>query len=86
MKEFQTDFESDLRPYVEANYRLKTDRGDRAIAGLSMGGAQTLNIAMKSLSDYGYVGVFSSGVFGIVGPQGDGGKAWIAQNENGAQR
>jgi enterochelin esterase family protein len=82
MKEFQTDFESDLRPYVEANYRLKNDRGNRAIAGLSMGGAQTLNIAMKTLSDYGYVGVFSSGVFGIAGPQGDGGKAWIAQNES----
>jgi enterochelin esterase family protein len=29
MKEFQTDFESDLRPYVEANYRLKNDRGNR---------------------------------------------------------
>lgn len=67
MEEFGDDFSKDLRPLVEKNYRVKTDRGSRAIAGLSMGGAQTLNVAFSNLNDYGYVGVFSSGVFGIVG-------------------
>jgi enterochelin esterase family protein len=65
--EFGEDFAKDLRPYVEKHYRVKTDRANRAIAGLSMGGAQTLNIASAHLDEYGYVGVFSSGVFGIAG-------------------
>jgi enterochelin esterase-like enzyme len=67
MREFQDDFAKDIRPYVESTYRVKTGREDRAIAGLSMGGAQALNVAFDDLADYGYVGVFSSGVFGIAG-------------------
>jgi enterochelin esterase family protein len=67
MNEFVDDFTKDLRPYVEANYRVKSDRANRAIAGLSMGGAQTLNIAFSHLDQYGYIGVYSSGVFGIAG-------------------
>jgi enterochelin esterase-like enzyme len=61
--EFENDFTTDLRPYIEKNYRTLNDRPNRAIAGLSMGGAQTLNLAIADLDDYGYVGVFSSGVF-----------------------
>src|SRR5439155_22699 len=38
------------------------DRASRAIAGLSMGGNQTLNIAIPQLERFGYVGVFSSGI------------------------
>jgi enterochelin esterase family protein len=67
MDEFNDDFVKDVRPYVEKNYRTLGDRNNRAIAGLSMGGAQTLNIAFANLDDYGYVGVFSSGIFGIAG-------------------
>jgi enterochelin esterase family protein len=52
---------------VEKNYRVLDDRSNRAIAGLSMGGAQTLNIAFENLDEFGYVGVFSSGIFGIAG-------------------
>jgi enterochelin esterase family protein len=52
---------------VEKNYRVLSDRAHRAIAGLSMGGAQTLNIAFSHLDDYGYIGVYSSGIFGIAG-------------------
>ncbi len=65
--EFGNDFTTDLRPYVETHYRVSADRAHRAIAGLSMGGAQTLNIAFGHLGEYGYIGVFSSGVFGIAG-------------------
>lgn len=67
MEDFQADFENDVRPYVEKNYRVHADRSNRAIAGLSMGGAQTLNIAFAHLDEYAYVGVYSSGVFGIAG-------------------
>jgi enterochelin esterase family protein len=67
MDEFSNDFVKDLKPYVEKNYRVLGDRAHRAIAGLSMGGAQTLNVAFGNLNEYAYIGVFSSGVFGIAG-------------------
>jgi enterochelin esterase family protein len=69
--EFAEDFVNDLKPYVETNYRVLADRSHRAIAGLSMGGMQTLNIAFDHLDDFGYVGVFSSGIFGIAGGRGN---------------
>ena len=53
----------DIRPYIEKNYRVLTDRQNRAIAGLSMGGGQTLSLALDHLDDFAYVGVFSSGLF-----------------------
>lgn len=63
--EFADEFAVDIKPYIEATYRVRDGRGDTAIAGLSMGGAHTLEISMSDLGAYGYVGVFSSGVFGI---------------------
>jgi enterochelin esterase-like enzyme len=65
VESFIDDFVNDVKPYVESHYRVRADRASRAVAGLSMGGAQALNIAIPRLQDYGYVGVFSSGVFGI---------------------
>jgi enterochelin esterase family protein len=59
---FVSDFVTDLMPYVEKNYRVLTDRPNRAIAGLSMGGYQTLNIAVPHLDQFAYIGVFSSGI------------------------
>src|SRR6184192_166982 len=61
---FANDFMTDLMPYVEKNYRVLTDRQSRAIAGLSMGGNQTLNIAIPHLEKFAYIGVFSSGIIG----------------------
>jgi enterochelin esterase family protein len=64
--EFVQDFLGDILPHVERNYRVSTDRDDRAIAGLSMGGGQTLNIGIPNLEKFAYIGVYSSGVFGIT--------------------
>jgi enterochelin esterase family protein len=61
--EFVPDFLTNVVPYVETHYRVLTDRNSRAIAGLSMGGSQSLNIALPHLEKFGYVGVFSSGLF-----------------------
>jgi enterochelin esterase family protein len=61
--EFSQDFTKDIIPYVESHYRVLTDRGSRAMAGLSMGGMQTLNVTMLDLGKFSYIGVFSSGVF-----------------------
>jgi enterochelin esterase family protein len=71
---FVQDFLADLMPYVEAHYRVYRDREHRAMAGLSMGGGHTLNIGIPNLEKFAYLGVFSSGVFGIVGG-GPGGAA-----------
>jgi enterochelin esterase-like enzyme len=64
--DFVREFTADIKPYVESTYRIRKGRASTAIAGLSMGGAQTLDIAFGDLASYGYVGVFSSGVFSIA--------------------
>jgi enterochelin esterase-like enzyme len=60
---FEDDFEKELRPYIEKTYRVKTDRADRAVAGLSMGGGHTLSLFNSRPKDFCAVGVFSSGLF-----------------------
>jgi enterochelin esterase-like enzyme len=70
LDEFGQDFVNDILPYVESHYRVRADRAHRAIAGLSMGGGQTLNVAFADLNRFGYVGVFSSGLFGGLGRGG----------------
>ena len=64
--DFVKDFVNDIMPYAETHYRVLRERKDRAIAGLSMGGAHTLNIAIPHLDEFAYAGVFSSGIFGVV--------------------
>jgi enterochelin esterase family protein len=59
--EFYEDFTKDVMPYVEKHYRVLASRDNRAIAGLSMGGSQTLNVAFLNLAKFAYIGVFSSG-------------------------
>jgi len=70
--EFTLDFTMAIRPYIEKQYRVRTGRENRAIAGLSMGGSQTLNIAVPNVTDYAYIGVFSSGLLGGGGGRGRG--------------
>jgi len=75
-QEFVSDFNSDVVPYVAKNYRVLTDRANTAIAGLSMGGSQTLQVAIPQLEKFGYIGVYSSGLLGafpgMTGPGGRG--------------
>jgi enterochelin esterase family protein len=59
--EFSKDFLQDVMPYAETHYRVLTDRSHRAIAGLSMGGMQTHNIAMANLDMFSHIGLFSGG-------------------------
>jgi enterochelin esterase-like enzyme len=58
---FTNEFITDMLPYVEKHYRTINDRQHRAIAGLSMGGSQTLDIAFTHLAMFAQIGVFSSG-------------------------
>ncbi len=64
---FARDFLTDVVPYVEKNYRTLPGRENRAIAGLSMGGQQTLNIGLTNLDKFSQLGVFSKGWFGQDG-------------------
>lgn len=84
--EFVQDFETDILPHIERNYRVYTDKQHRAIAGLSMGGAQTLNVGIRNLDKFAYLGVYSSGVFGITGggrggPGAPAGPSWEEQHK-----
>jgi enterochelin esterase-like enzyme len=48
-------------PQVETDYRVESGRDSRALAGLSMGGAESLLIGLNNLDRFGWVGSFSSG-------------------------
>lgn len=88
--DFVREFTSDIMPLIETRYRVFTDRNHRAIAGLSMGGAHTLNIGIPHLDKFAYLGVFSSGLLNTFpiratgsGDEAEPDHAW--ENENRAQ-
>ena len=57
---FEKDLLNDLIPYIEKHYPVYTDREHRAIAGLSMGGGQSLNFGLGNLDKFAWIGGFSS--------------------------
>ena len=57
---FEKDLLEDIIPYVEAHYPVQADREHRALAGLSMGGGQSLNFGLGNLDVFAWVGGFSS--------------------------
>jgi enterochelin esterase-like enzyme len=57
---FTNDLIKDIIPYMESHYSVYTDREHRSIAGLSMGGGQTLNIGLTNMDTFAWVGAFSS--------------------------
>ena len=56
---------NDLIPYIDANFRTKTDRDNRAMAGLSWGGHQTFDIVFNNLDKFAWLGTFSGAIFGL---------------------
>lgn len=58
---FETELKQCVIPFVEKNYRVKTESKYRALAGLSMGGIQTLYTGINNTNLFSYLGVFSSG-------------------------
>jgi enterochelin esterase-like enzyme len=51
---------TEVKPLVESKYRVLADREHRAIAGLSMGGGQSLSIGLHNLDTFAYIGAFSA--------------------------
>jgi enterochelin esterase-like enzyme len=63
LRSFENELKQGAIPFIESNFRVETDGKNRALAGLSMGGLQTLYAGVKNTSMFSYLGVFSSGWF-----------------------
>jgi enterochelin esterase family protein len=61
MTRFRDALFTEVIPQVEKEYRAAKDRNARAIAGLSMGGAESLYVGLSALDRFGWVGSFSAG-------------------------
>lgn len=66
---FEQDLIQGVIPQVEKLYRVSTKREDRAIAGLSMGGMQSLGVGLGNLKLFSQIGVFSMGLRGEIDPR-----------------
>ena len=63
-KRFTDELLKEVVPYVEKHYRVKSGPENRALAGLSMGGGQTLRVVTTHPDEFAYVGVWSAALFG----------------------
>ena len=61
LRMFERELKQSIIPFVEKYYRTETGTGARALAGLSMGGIQTLYVGMNNTDLFSYIGIFSSG-------------------------
>ena len=52
---YHEDLLKEIIPFVESQYSVYTDRNHRAIAGMSMGGGQTLNIGLTNLEKFAWI-------------------------------
>jgi len=57
---FEQDLLNDVIPAIESRYSVQGDREHRALAGLSMGGGQTLNFGLAHLDTFAWLGAFSA--------------------------
>ena len=62
-KNFETVLCDELVPYIDANFKTKADKWNRAMAGLSMGGMETKNITLSRPEMFGYYGLLSGGTY-----------------------
>lgn len=60
---FTQDLMTSIIPFIESNYRVLTDKDNRALGGLSMGGMETLDAGLNNYKEFGWLLVLSSGWF-----------------------
>lgn len=77
---FAKDMTTDIIPFIESNYRVKTDKDSRAIAGLSMGGMETLETSLQNIDMFSYVWVLSSSFAPGKSPADEAARLGVAQN------
>lgn len=61
LKQFESEMNQAIIPFVEHHFRVQADAAHRAMAGLSMGGIHTLYTGVRNYPLFGYLGIFSSG-------------------------
>lgn len=66
LQRFENELLQNVIPYIEKSFRVEADAKNRALAGLSMGGLQTLYAGIRNSDKFAYLGVFSSGWFANV--------------------
>jgi enterochelin esterase family protein len=59
---FERDLIDNVIPFVERTYSVHKDSKHRAMAGLSMGGRETVTVGVKHLDKFAWLGVFSAGI------------------------
>ncbi len=70
MQAFKEELLENIIPFVESKYKVKTDRENKALAGLSMGGGQSFYTGLRNTDIFANVGIFSSGLFGGIPQSG----------------
>lgn len=88
--QFQGKFEEslvkDVVPYIEKNYRVIANKDGRALAGLSMGGGHTITASIENPGTFGYIGVFSSGIFDANADMAELEKKFTALKASGVEK
>lgn len=77
---FAEDMVTDIIPFIEANYNVKTDKDSRAIAGLSMGGMETMEVAFPHYDMFSWVWVMSSSFAPGQDPKAEAERLKVPQN------
>ena len=65
-QKFEQDLLQELIPFIEGRYAVAVGAENRALAGLSLGGSQTLQIGPHHTETFGYIGAFSAGLLGGI--------------------
>jgi enterochelin esterase-like enzyme len=64
---FEKELLTDVMPLAESRFPVQADAGHRALAGLSMGGGQSLRVGLKHLDKFAWIGGYSSALLGGAG-------------------
>jgi enterochelin esterase family protein len=77
---FAQDMVESIIPFIEANYNVKADAASRAVAGLSMGGMETMEVAFNNIDMFTYVWVLSSSMMPGKDPAAESQRLQVKKN------
>lgn len=83
---FEKSLVEDVVPYIEKKYRVIKNKDGRALAGLSMGGGHTITASIEYPGTFGYIGVFSSGIFDANADMAEMEKKFAALKSSGVEK
>ena len=83
---FEQDLVTSIIPFIEDNYRVLADKAHRAMAGLSMGGMETMETILNDNDKFDYFWVLSAGWFPAQAEQFDGYRQRLAKAADGIKK